>query len=154
MKKVNLLVSLKIPDTVAITAFHTLERMGYDELVSLTRKDYYSFEIEGLIKDFREKISKVDILVNANKNNYEFDLKNKKNDNYFVNVLVKNFENGSGLLSTLKERLGFNNIGKIEKGILWLMEIKAENKNMAEKLAEKITNDLLINENYQEFEII
>lgn len=155
MKQVELFVGLKIPDNIAITAFHTLERMGFKQLKNLERKEYYKFNFEGDEENFKKKISKVDILVNANKNNYQFELNNKKeNNNFKINVLIKNIDDGSGLLSTLKERLGFKNIKKIEKGILWISDIDANDKKEAETVAEKITKELLMNENYQEFKII
>ena len=52
VKKVKLFVELKIPDTAARTAFHTLEHMGYDSLKDIRRYDYYEFEIDGNEKDF------------------------------------------------------------------------------------------------------
>ncbi len=149
-KEVELFVGLKIPDTTAKTAFHTLERMGFKQLKGLERKDYYKFSIEGDEKDFKRKISKVDILVNTNKNNFDFSLKEKNN----INVLVKNTDDGPGLLETLKERLGFKNIKKIKKGVLWVLEIDALNKRVAEEIAAKIAEGLLMNENYQEFCIL
>ena len=40
----ELFVGLKIPDTTAITAFHTIERMGY-KIKNLKRNIYYKFDI-------------------------------------------------------------------------------------------------------------
>ena len=41
-----------------------------------------------------------------------------------VRVLVKNKgDNASGLLHTLRERLGFKNIKSMEKGVLWSLAI-------------------------------
>lgn len=150
MNQVELFVSLKVPDNVAITAFHTLERMGYSKLRKLERQDYYKFEFNGDIKDFSDKISKVDILVNANKHVYSFDLEKNKEK---INILIQDLDNGKALLSTLRERLGFKNIKKIEKGILWSLSLDAA-KEEAEKIAEEITKNLLMNENYQKFRII
>ena len=154
MNQIELFVGLKIPDTTAITAFHTLERMGYKQLKNLQRKDYYKFNIEGSEKDFKDKISKVDILINANKNNFEFELKKENKKNFNINVLIKNIDNVSGLLSTLRERLGFKNIKKIERGVLWILNILAKDKKEEEKIAEKIKKDLVMNENYQEYCVI
>jgi len=88
-------------------------------------------------------------LVNANKHKYSFDLEN----NNKINVLIQNLDNEKGLLSTLKIRLGFKNIKKVEKGVLWVLSINAINVNSKE-LAEKIAKDLLMNENYQKMSII
>ncbi len=142
MKQVELLVGLKIPDATAITAFHTLERMGY-KLKELKRKIYYKFYIEGDADKFAKDIVKVDILVNANKNTAEINSKiNSKSA-----VLVKNIDNGCSLLKTLQERLGFKNIKKMEQGVLWLMDCNKET-------AEKIAKGLLANEHYQEYKVI
>ncbi|MDP3766137.1 MAG: hypothetical protein Q8R04_06510 [Nanoarchaeota archaeon] len=153
MPTIEMFVSLKVPDNVAITAFNTLKKMGYDELIALERSDYYKFEISGDEKKFKDEISKVDILINANKHKFLFSIeKNKDNKNSIVNVLVQDLDNGSGLLSVLKERLGFKNIKKIEKGVLWAMHFKKDAD--AEKNAVDITKNLLMNENYQKFKIL
>ena len=162
MPTIEIFVSLKVSDNVAITAFNTLKRMGYDKLKSLERSDYYKFDIKDNSKDFKERISNVDILVNANKHKYNFELNNEKannkkiknNDNNFkkINVLIQDTGNGAGLLLTLKERLGFDNIKKLEKGVLWTMHF---DKNAdAKKIAVDIAKSLLMNENYQRFRVI
>lgn len=153
-------VSLKVPDNVAITAFSTLKRMGYKGLKRLERADYYKFDADGNIEDFKKKISSTDILVNSNKNKFSFSIskdkisndnqKQDKNDNYKkINVLVQDLDSGNGLLSTLKERLGFDNIKSMEKGILWAMHF--DKKANAKKIAADITKNLLMNENYQKY---
>src|SRR3989344_6637292 len=116
MPTVEMFVSLKVPDNAAITAFNTIKRMGYDKLKRLERSDYYKFDIKDDIKDFKEKISNADILVNANKHKYNFELDNEKTnnkkskneDNNFkkINILIQDIDDGSGLLLTLRERLG------------------------------------------------
>ena len=65
---------------------------------------------------------------------------------------MQDLDNGAGLLSTLKERLGFTNIKKLEKGILWTMHF--DKKANAKKIALDITKNLLMNENYQKCKII
>jgi hypothetical protein len=55
-------------------------------------------------------------------------------------------------LSTLKERLGFTNIKKLEKGILWTMYF--DKKAQARKIAVDITKNLLMNENYQKHNML
>ena len=56
MNQAELLVKLKIPDTTAITAFHTLERMGFSTVKSLERMDYYLFSFDG---DFDKTIKQL-----------------------------------------------------------------------------------------------
>ena len=41
MNEIELIVGLKIPDTTAITAFHTLEKLGYNRLIKLKREDLF-----------------------------------------------------------------------------------------------------------------
>ena len=155
MTTTELFVSLKVPDNVAITAFHALERMGFYRLKNLERQDYYRFEFTGNVKSFQDKISKVDILVNANKHKYSFNLENSKLNQKYpkINILVQDLSDGKGLLSILKTRLGFKNIKKIEKGTLWSLSIDADEKE-ATNISVQITKNLLMNENYQKFKIL
>jgi|TARA_Y100000310_G_scaffold91835_1_gene89301 hypothetical protein len=159
MTTVEMIVSLKVPDNVAITAFNTLKRMSY-KFKKLERADYYKFDVKDKIEIFKEKISNTDILVNANKNKFSFSINNNNNKNKKtkktkfkkINVLIQDLDNGSGLLSTLKDRLGFTNIEKLEKGILWTMYF--DKKINAKKIAIEITKNLLMNEHYQEYKIL
>lgn len=158
MTKVKLCVGLKIPDTTAITAFHTLERMGFNQLKKLEREDYYEFDVKGDEENFAKQIVKVDIVVNANKNYskvYKGEMEQPQS-NYIVRaVIVSDTGNKNlGLLSTLKERMGFSNLNAISKGVLWRMHIDAKVDLEAEEIATKITKDLLYNENYQEYRIV
>ncbi len=149
-KTIEMIVSLKVPDTTAITALQTLQKIGFDKIKKVKKSDFYRFSFEGDEKKFKEKISKVDILVNANKHSFDFSI---GKDNY-TKLLVKNInDDGSGLLATLKNRLGFDNIKKVEHAVLWGLLIEAEEKE-AGKIAEKAAKDLLVNEHYQEYLIL
>ena len=149
-KTIELIVTLKVPDTTAITALQTLQKLGFNKIKDLKRYFYYRFDVDGDEEDFRNKISKVDILVNANKHSFSFGIKNDG----FAKVLVKNTDDdGSGLLSTLKNRLGFKNINKVENAVIYGLQIDAEEEE-AKKIADKAAKDLLVNEHYQEYEII
>ena len=149
-KIIEMTVSLKVPDTTAITALQTLHKIGFKKITDVKRSDYYKFSVEGSEEKFRDTISKADIIVNANKHSFEFLI---KKDNT-IKILVKNIkDDGSGLLSTLKNRLGFSSIKKIEKGVLWSLAIDADEKE-AGKIAENAAKDLLVNEHYQEFVIL
>ena len=153
MPTTELFVSLKVPDNTSITAFHTLERMGYNKLKKVERQDYYKFEFSGNMKDFQNKISKVDALVNANKHKHRFDLEKNKENYEKINILVQNSDDEKDLLLILKNRLGFKNIKKAEKGVLWSLSIDADEKE-AENIAIEITKNLLMNENYQKFKVV
>lgn len=149
-KTVEVIVRLKVPDTTAITTLQTLHKIGFNKIKDVERADYYKFSVEGSEEKFKKQICKVDILVNANKHAYDFEV---KKDNK-VKILVKNIDdNGSGLLSTLKNRLGFKNIKRVEKAVLWGLTIEADKKELI-NIAEKAAKDLLANENYQEYRIL
>lgn len=151
MPALELFVGLKVPDNVAITAFHTLERMGYRELKKLERLEYCKFDFSGDVKNFQRKISQADILINANKHKFSFSLE-KTNENNKINVLVQDLDDGNSLLAILKERLGFTNIKKMERGVLWAMYFR--NIINAKEKAIEIAKGLLINENYQKFKLL
>ena len=149
-KTVEMIVGLKVPDNTAVTALQTLQKIGFNKIINVKREDYYKFLIEGDENKFKEKICKVDILVNANKHSYNFLIQKDTT----TKILVKNInDDGSEILSTLKNRLGFKNIKKVEKAILWSLSIDADEKE-ARKIAEKAAKELLVNENYQEYEVL
>ena len=183
---VEMVVSLKVPDTTAITALQTLQRIGFAKIKDVQRAEYYKFLIEGDADKFKNKICKVDILVNANKHLYDFSIKknnnvkilvkstkieDRENQRFSVSQKSKSFsrdfrdtknpkdflvninDDGSGILITLKNRLGFKNIKSVEKAVLWNLAIDADEKE-ARKIAEKAAKELLVNENYQEYSII
>ncbi|MEK6984743.1 MAG: phosphoribosylformylglycinamidine synthase subunit PurS [Nanoarchaeota archaeon] len=155
IKTVEMVVGLKVPDNTAITTLQTLRQIGFNNIQDVKRADYYKFSIEGNVNKFKEKICKVDILVNANKHFFEFELiKNASPKACVFFVMVKNInDEGSGILSALKKRLEFKNIKKVDKAVLWSLTIDAEEKG-AETIAEKAAKELLVNENYQEFEVL
>ncbi|HLG24583.1 MAG TPA: hypothetical protein VI564_06670 [Candidatus Nanoarchaeia archaeon] len=149
-KTVELIVSLKVPDTTAITALQTLNKMGFKQVINLKRLDYYRFFIDGDAQKFKQKISKTDLIVNANKHFCGFSV--PKTDS--VKLLVKNSDdNNSGLLKTLKNRLGFKELKKIEKFVLWEF-IFGSKSAQNRKAAENAAKDLLVNEHYQEYKIL
>ena len=149
-KTVEMIVGLKVPDATAITALQTLQKIGFSKIKDIKRADYYKFVTEDNEEKFKGNICKVDILVNANKHNYEFSLTKSENSK----ILVKNInDGGSGLLAVLKNRLGFKNIKSVEKSVLWNLTIDADEKD-ARKIADKAAKELLVNENYQEFAIL
>ena len=149
-KTVEMIVSLKVPDTTAITALQTLNKIGFNKIKDVKRADYYRFSVEGDEQKFRDKICKVDILVNANKHSCSFSI---PQDN-LAKISVKNInDSGSGLLPTLKNRLGFKDIKKVEKAVLWSLAIDAD-ENESRKIADRAAKELLVNENYQEYEIM
>ncbi|MDP7179832.1 MAG: hypothetical protein QF824_01005 [Candidatus Woesearchaeota archaeon] len=159
MNQIELIVGLKIPDTTAITTFHTLEKLNFRELKKLKREIYYKFTTDEQLDKFSEKIGKVDILVNANKNKYitkkpEEDFDEPISNSIPIKILVKDLEPNESLLETLQNRLGLKQIKKLENGILWTLYIEKDNIQEATKFADIITKKLLYNEHYQEFKIL
>ena len=149
-KNVEMIVSLKVPDTTAITALQTLQKIGFNKIKDVQRADYYKFSAEGDLSKFKDRICKVDILVNANKHSYDFAVKKDST----IKILVRNInDDGTGVLSILKERLGFKEIRKVEKAILWSLSVDADEKK-SKAIADKAAKELLVNENYQEYEIL
>jgi phosphoribosylformylglycinamidine (FGAM) synthase PurS component len=117
--------------------------MGY-KVDKLKREIYYKFNIDGEQDKFIKKISKIDILVNANKN--KFHNKLEKQDATYI--LVKDTDDKcGGLLHTLQQRLGLKEIKSMEQGVLWTL-------NTDEKTAKEIADKLLYNENYQEIKLL
>lgn len=149
-KTVEMAVSLRMPDTTAITALQTLHNIGFNKIKAVKRADYYKFTFEGDEEKFKNEISKVDILANANKHSVDFSAMSGNE----AKILVKSTDDGgSGIMATLKKRLGFKNIKSAEKGTLWSMSID-ENEAEAKKIAEKAAKELFVNEHYQEYEIL
>ena len=149
-KTVEMVVSLKVPDTTAITALQTLQNIGFKKIKDVKRADYYKFSVEGDLIKFKDKICKVDILVNANKHSYDFAVKKDS----AIKILVRNInDDGTGVLSILKERLGFKEIKKVEKAILWSLGVDAD-ENKSKAIADKAAKELLVNENYQEYTLL
>ncbi len=142
----TLLVSLKIPDATALTALRTLQEMGFKELKGLQREVCYTFEIKGNVEEFRKKIAKADIVVNANKHAVSFAPKKEG-----VKILVEDTEQGDGLKNTLKERLGIKEIDAVRQGTLWTFDIVGKKQ---EELAKKMTEDLLANIHYQQYMMV
>jgi len=152
MATAELFVGLKVPDNVALTAFHTLHSMGYNSLKNLERQDYYKFEFSGDKKAFEKKISQVDILINANKHKFSFSSEDNGKNSGRISILVQNLGTDSRLLRTLKERLGFKNLKSAERGVLWTMHFDGHANS--EDTAVEIAKGLLMNENYQTFKVL
>lgn len=165
-KTAELIVGLKVPDTTSITALQTLHRMGFGKIRDIKRYDYYKFTINGDVKKFQNEICKVDMLVNANKNSFDFSIRKDGTIKILVkSTKIKNFrdaknsknflaninDDGNGILSILKNRLGFGNISKVEKAIMWALLMDGKE---TKKIADKAAKELLVNEHYQEYLIL
>ena len=153
-KTVELAVGLKIPDVTAITVLQTLKRIGFGKVVNVHREDYYKFSITGEPYKFRDEIIKADVLINANKNNFKYKFEKKQNTYSEAMIAVSNTgDDCSGLLTTLNA-VGFKDIKKIERKVVWSLVIDAKSNDEAVSIAEKAAKKLLVNENYQEYEVL
>ena len=56
----------------------------------------------------------------------------------------------SGILSVLRERLGFTAIYSMRKGTLWLLAFERQDKAQAREIAER----LLCSRHYQQYEVV
>ena len=159
---IDMMVGLLIPDTTALTAFHTLERMGFGKLKKLVREDYY--RISAKDQDFRflsDELSKVDILVNANKNTCKMKLADQpfedgnEDGKMTVKILVRDTDSdNAGLLDTLRNRLGLTDLKSIEKGVLWTLHLEGLTEDEGKGMAREIAERLLVNRHYQEFKLV
>jgi len=149
MSVIELYVELKGYDATEITAFQVLKRLGFSELEKLKRREFYSFGINADAEKFKEKISAVDLLVNANKHLSSFEL-DKNSGAVFVKV-QNELDDCSRLLKTLKQRLDFGEIESLKRGILWGLQLRSKNKL---EMVKQITEILLVNKNFQNYQII
>lgn len=151
MNSTELIVALKIPDNIALTALKALHNLEFSKVNELKRADYYSFESSS---DYREKLSRCDILVNANKHSVSFSLEDKydiNNDDNYVNILVTSRgDDGDDLLHILNERLGFT-IKRVKRGTLWTF-VFDKSVQFPKQEAVKAVEKLLCNQHYQEYE--
>lgn len=158
--EIEMAVRLLVPDTTAITAFHAIEKMGIKSVRKLTREDYYRFGCEGDFEKLSAKLGKTDIIVNANKHRYEARRPGEPIGDGFpglrtVRVIVYDTDrNDGGLLSILRDRLGFSGVKSVEKGLLWSLGIESGSEEEAEGIARDVAEGLLSNKHYQSYNLI
>jgi phosphoribosylformylglycinamidine (FGAM) synthase PurS component len=171
MPDVALLVRLKIPDVTALTAANALRRsLGYQQLRSLTRADYYRLTLavdspEAGVELARELAEKTNLFVNPNKHVYEVQTQlgaADSQDGHLARVLVTDPHDGSaeGMLAALQGRLGYGDqVTGITKGLLWTLHLDcasaAEARQLAAEMAEtkSLEQGLLVNPHFQDFEV-
>lgn len=176
---IELIVSLRVPDVVAATAFRALkDRLGFSAgLHGLRRHDYHLFEItdgdraraEGLA---RALIERTTMFVNPNKHSYSIKLDDRDlvpgmtfpeppAGVHAVSVLVLPLEeDDSDSLDFLRRKLNEPAVSKVTSGVLWELLIRAGSREEAEATARDITvarertRGLLLNPHYQRYELI
>ena len=157
--RLELFVKLVIPDAVAVTAFHTLQRVGFKSLRKIERADYYKVDGEGSFEELSKQLGSVDVIVNANKHRCVCKrpgepFPEKENSTHIVHVLVQDKEKDRGLLGVLRNRLEMHNIRDIETGTLWSLWLDEPSRTAALDTAGKIAQKLLYNPYYQKFSIM
>ena len=174
MISAELVVSLKIPDVTALTAGNAIRRrLGYDDvLTALERADYYCLDLdvpdrEAAEKLVREIAEETNLFVNPNKHVYEPRFPGDRGANanldgeWLVNVLVTSPDDstGDGIRAALNGRLGYDQVTRVETGVLWIMRIRAASEAEAREVAESITvtrsqsQGILMNPHFQEYEM-
>lgn len=171
MQKVALLVRLKIPDVTALTAANALRRsLGYSQLSSLRRADYYGLTLAVDTPDqalalATELAEKTNLFVNPNKHVFEVQAGQPvapEAEGQVVQVLVTDPHDGSaeGMLAALQGRLGYGErVSEVTRGLLWTLELAvdspAEAQRLARELAEttSLEQGLLVNPHFQDLEI-
>lgn len=171
MHDVALLVRLKIADVTALTAANALRRsLGYTQLKSLTRADYYRLALktetpEAALELARELAEKTNLFVNPNKHVYELHRQLDAGDapeGHIARVLVTDPHDGSaeGMLAALQGRLGYGDkVAGLIKGLLWTMHLDCataeEARLLAREMAEtkSLEQGLLVNPHFQDFEV-
>lgn len=140
---IELFVALIVPDNTALTAFRTLHAMSFASVTELKRFDYYCVDAT---TDIFDRLATADILVNANKHRAVRNISLKKDQ---ALIIVKDCDNpGAGVLHTLTNRLGLQGIKHVVKGVAWVVTVNGNRKD----IAKKITEQLLMNEHFQEAE--
>lgn len=174
MHKVELLVTLKIPDVTALTASNTLRRrLGYgDVLTRLDRADYYLFDVEADSEDeacevVRNLAERTTIFVNPNKHSFQVRPHApsaevpRRGDVYEVRCLVREVDYDPApqiLAQVARTELG-KSIGGLQVGTLWTLHLRAPSADGARQLAHEIavtrsrSKGLLVNPHYQVCEV-
>lgn len=136
MVKLNLVVSLKITDVVAHTAYNALtRRQSYSALEALTRDDLYCLEVEAQNEEdavaFGHRvIAETSCFVNPNKHRYSLTAGalHGVDDARRVRLLVEWLEDGTAAMMTesLREDPRFGGrIKNVQRGTLWTLAFKS-----------------------------
>jgi phosphoribosylformylglycinamidine (FGAM) synthase PurS component len=155
MSKINLRVSLSIPDAEAATVKNTLiRRMGLKNvLVDVKKERLFSIDVDsGNKEDLAKSFAKE--LVNENKENYKASFDELKFEAGYVPVKVAlHIEDGEAISTKerLRNRLGFNNVIDVKKATIWKLYLTGENQ---EQVAKEIAKRLLTNPHKDSYEIL
>lgn len=135
----ELLVDMIITDNEAVTVENALKQSGFD--VEIKKKVYWDVKRDNLDTDALIKSGE---LLNTNK---ELVVDELEEDYFNLLVMYKGNAEGKGKLITLKDKLGFDNIEDIKKGILW--QIKCKEEDLEKILATNIFYNPFSQEYYE-----
>lgn len=155
--KINLRVSLKIPDAEAATVKNTLRRrMGYGTVLEdLGRERLWSIEVDDSVADpesLARRLARE--LVNENKESYKATVDSIDFEEGYVPVKVGlRIEDPEAISAQnrLRNRLGFDMVRSVERSSIWKLYLLAEEP---ERTAEEIAEGLLINPHKDYYEIM
>lgn len=155
--KINLRVSLKIPDAEAATVKNTLRRrMGYGAVLNdLGRERLWSIEVEDSVLDpesLARRLARE--LVNENKESYKATVDSIDFEEGYVPVKVGlRIEDAEAISAQnrLRNRLGFDMVRSVERSTIWKLSLRAEEP---EKTALEIAEGLLINPHKDYYKIM
>lgn len=122
------LVDLIITDNESVTVENALKQSGFD--VKIKKKVYWNVQGNNLAL---EALVKSGELLNTNK---ELVVEDLEDDYYNLLVVYKGNAEGKSKLISLRDKLGFDNIEDIQKGILW--QIKCQSEDLEKILATNI----------------
>ncbi|MCR3884233.1 hypothetical protein P0O24_09560 [Methanotrichaceae archaeon M04Ac] len=155
--KINLRVSLKIPDAEAATVKNTLRRrMGYGAvLAELGKERLWSIEVDDSVADPADLAGRLAReLVNENKESYKATVDSIDFEEGYVPVKVGlRIEDGEAISAQnrLRNRLGFDMVRSVERSMVWKLYLRTEEP---ERAAEEIAKGLLINPHKDYYEIM
>jgi len=155
--KINLRVSLTIPDAEAATVKNTLRRrMGYGAVLEdLGRERLWSIEVDDSVADpesLARRLARE--LVNENKESYKATVDSIDFEGGYVPVKVGlRIEDAEAISAQnrLRNRLGFDMVRSVERSMVWKLSLRAVEP---EKTAEEIAEGLLINPHKDYYEIM
>lgn len=155
---IELLVKLKIADTVALTAKNTLQRdLGYESvLMDLQREECWVIQAEAenvqAAEEFGKELATVTkIFVNPNKHTYALRVSESvkpspqergEKESYELRVIIsyRQDEKAVSARDTLRNTYGYGDkIKDVGRSMLWKLILNAKNPDDARKIAEEIT---------------
>lgn len=164
--ELEIFVTLRVADRVALTAFQTLtQRMNYADIIRrLERRDYYRLAIVGEEDDpltyGRDLVFNTAVFVNPNKETFTIDYPTRPlsaGDRYVALVYPKEGLYQENLLRRLAFDLGYDRVIAAGRAVAWTIELSpGTDPCYAEEIlvAKSRAHGLLVNPHAERYEII